>query len=176
MHNNDQTIRGTNPLNRFGKRTKCAVCESIFHWAKDCPDRNNMQQSVKVAESTDHCWVQKKQESVNMTLFSKSEDTRGKVENEIFMAESFGAAVLDTACTKTVCGIKWYEQYLDNLTEEERRQVINSESDQEFKFGDGDVFKSSQNSIIPAIIGILPAKSPPKWWNVIFHCSLVRIP
>ena len=30
--------RGTNPLNRDGTMSKCAICESIFHWAKDCPD------------------------------------------------------------------------------------------------------------------------------------------
>ena len=30
--------RGTNLLNRDGTMSKCAICESIFHWAKDCPD------------------------------------------------------------------------------------------------------------------------------------------
>lgn len=33
--------RGTNPLNKFGKRTICAICQSVFHWAKDCPDKEN---------------------------------------------------------------------------------------------------------------------------------------
>ena len=28
--------RGTNPLNRYGKRTKCAICLSVYHWAKEC--------------------------------------------------------------------------------------------------------------------------------------------
>ena len=31
--------RSTNPLNRDGTMSKCAICESIFHWAKkDCLD------------------------------------------------------------------------------------------------------------------------------------------
>ena len=30
--------RGTNPLNKDGMMSKCAICESIFHWTKDCPD------------------------------------------------------------------------------------------------------------------------------------------
>ena len=28
--------RGTNPLNKYGKRTKCAICQSVYHWAKEC--------------------------------------------------------------------------------------------------------------------------------------------
>ena len=28
--------RSTNPLNRDGTMSKCAICESIFHWTKDC--------------------------------------------------------------------------------------------------------------------------------------------
>ena len=28
--------RGTNPLNRDGMMSKCAICGFIFHW--DCPD------------------------------------------------------------------------------------------------------------------------------------------
>lgn len=32
-------LPGTNPLDRYGRRSKCAVCQSTFHWAKDCPHR-----------------------------------------------------------------------------------------------------------------------------------------
>jgi hypothetical protein len=28
--------KGTNPLDRQGRRTKCAICGSIYHWTKDC--------------------------------------------------------------------------------------------------------------------------------------------
>lgn len=27
---------GTNPLDRHERRTRCAVCQSTYHWAKDC--------------------------------------------------------------------------------------------------------------------------------------------
>ena len=30
-----------NPLDRFGKQTRCDLCESINHWADNCPDRPN---------------------------------------------------------------------------------------------------------------------------------------
>ena len=32
--------RGTNPFDRNGRRTKCAICGSVFHWAKDCPHKH----------------------------------------------------------------------------------------------------------------------------------------
>lgn len=46
--------RGTNPLNRFGKRTKCAICQSVFHWAKNCPDKGNSINLVET-ETVENC-------------------------------------------------------------------------------------------------------------------------
>ena len=54
--------RGTNPLNKFGKRTKCAICQSVFHWAKDCPDKGNSVNTVE-SETVENC---------NITLFTKN--------------------------------------------------------------------------------------------------------
>ena len=36
----DQIQKGTNPLDRQGRKTKCAICSSVFHWVKDCPYRD----------------------------------------------------------------------------------------------------------------------------------------
>ena len=36
-----QTKQGKNPLDRFGNPTKCAICQSINHWAQNCPDRES---------------------------------------------------------------------------------------------------------------------------------------
>lgn len=32
-------LTGSNPLDRYGRRTKCAICQSTFHWVKDCPHK-----------------------------------------------------------------------------------------------------------------------------------------
>ena len=40
--------RSTNPLNRDGTMSKCAICESIFHWVKDCLDADKSER-VNVA-------------------------------------------------------------------------------------------------------------------------------
>lgn len=38
-----QPLAGTNPLDKFGKRSRCAICQSTFHWAKDCPHKKSEQ-------------------------------------------------------------------------------------------------------------------------------------
>ena len=31
-------VRQTNPVNFYGDISRCRICGSKFHWAKDCPD------------------------------------------------------------------------------------------------------------------------------------------
>lgn len=142
----DDSIPGTNPINRYGKRTKCAICQSIFHWAKDCPHK---EQSANVVESVEGMPLVKDRESVNITLFAKHDD---RDKHEILMAEAYGAAVIDTACTKTVCGNKWLNEYTSRLGNNENF-VSRSKSSQEFRFGDGVNVMSSERVTIPAVIG-----------------------
>jgi hypothetical protein len=137
---------GTNPLNKWGKRTTCVICRSVFHWANNCP--NKFGASTKSADSS--AGVSKKEgtatETCSITLFTSS-------VNEILVAESMGAAIIDTACTRTVCGESWLRQYLDGLTTEQKQQVVSEQSDRRFRFGDGEVVTSGRTVRIPAKIG-----------------------
>ena len=87
--------RGTNLLNKYGKRTKCAICQSVYHWAKECLNKA-ASNSVKLTESVTI-------ENCNLTLFTNEHPSI----NEVFAIESSCSAVIDTACTTTVCGEKW---------------------------------------------------------------------
>ena len=51
------------------------------------------------------------------------------------VGECFGKALLDSACTKTVCGETWMKVYLDTLDENDMKLV--EISDSKFTFGDG---------------------------------------
>ncbi|CAG2196696.1 unnamed protein product [Mytilus edulis] len=128
--------KGTNPLNRFGKRTKCAVCQSVFHWAKDCPDKVN---SVNFVESESEIV-----ENCNITLFTKEQPP----VSEIFVLESACSAIIDTACTRTVCGENWFKQLLERTGD-----ITTVTSSRAFKFGDGKVVNSFMRATIPAQIG-----------------------
>ena len=37
--NNDKYGRKTNPVNSNGNITKCSICQSIYHWYKECPHK-----------------------------------------------------------------------------------------------------------------------------------------
>ena len=120
-----------NPLDANGFLTKCIVCKSVYHWAKDCPDRDIM-------------YVTSQEEEVHITLFSK----RVKecyVEN--FLDEIRSYAILDSGCTKSVYGIVWLQRYLDSLNESDKSSVQEQESSSKFKFGDG-VVKTSLKKVI----------------------------
>lgn len=153
-------LPGTNPLDRYGRRSKCAVCQSTFHWAKDCPHRG---EQVKLTEDCKTDDV----EECNITLYTKESPT----EAEIFMTECFGSAIIDTACTRTVCGQEWLNSYIDELSQDEKKNLRKTEthSHRPFKFGDGKVVYSSRKLKIPAKIGqtkchieteVVPAKIP----------------
>ncbi|KAJ8029370.1 hypothetical protein HOLleu_28748 [Holothuria leucospilota] len=146
-------MSGTNPIDRYGRRSKCAVCESIFHWAKDCPHRD--QDSTKPNIAVSNTWLNvtssiQEEYMPNITSFSKNADDN---KNEIFMIESYGEAVLDTACTKTVCGRRWIQEYISKLDGAESELINSVDSSQEFKFGDGATYKSTGDCVIPAVIG-----------------------
>lgn len=104
--------RGTNPLDKFGRRTKCAICGSVFHWVKDCPHKDDKTANVKLTEQS--VGIDKVTEECNITLLS----WESKTDNEIFVAESLGCAVIDTACTRTVCGQKWLDSYMETLSDD----------------------------------------------------------
>ena len=69
------------------------------------------------------------------------------------MAEAAKLAVVDTACTKTVGGLHWFNSYVDSLDEERRKKVEIIESNISFKFGDGRQVKSQKRARIPVQIG-----------------------
>ena len=113
-----------------GKPSKCVVCESIFHWAADCPDSH-----------------ENRRKDVNIQLFTKN--TKSEYM-EIFVSETLNSALLDSGCTSTVCGENWLKCYLDSLDVKSLQRI---QSDNQFRFGDGKVFKSSGKVNLPATIG-----------------------
>ena len=133
--------QGTNPLNRFGKRTKCAICQSVFHWAKNCPEKNSVNITEHSEETVEDC---------NLTLLTKEQPSA----NEIFVLESSGTAIIDTACTRTVCGEKWFNGFCEKMG----HKISTTPSHRAFKFGDGKIVYSFQSASIPAVIGSIHCK------------------
>ena len=109
------TPRGTNPLNRDGTMSKCAICQFIFHWAKYCPDGDILER-VNVASHEKEKSNERPGtiESLNLKA-DESVTVVTTKELSVFVSESFDSAVIDTACTSTVCGRKWLDRYVSSL-------------------------------------------------------------
>ena len=70
-----------------GRLTKCIVCESIFHHAKDCPDNKKLtfqEHSVQYfTKKIEQCFLRQ------------------------VVSETLNCALIDTGCSATVCGKNW---------------------------------------------------------------------
>ena len=84
---------------------RCAICQSIYHWANDCPNKMKEEQSSYV----------------KITLFTQDIH---KCYIEKVAGETMNCAVLDSGCTKNVCGKAWLDGYLNTLTEKDTQKVV----------------------------------------------------
>ena len=117
-----------NPTNRNGESMRCHKCGSIYHFARFCTEKNS--------RTRDEIKLQFYTEEVMHTL----------------VGETICMAVLDSGCTKTVCGEKWLSLYLETLDETDRGSVKFEPSTTSFKFGDGMEIKAKRRAIIPAYL------------------------
>ena len=69
------------------------------------------------------------------------------------MSESFDSAVIDTACTSSVCGRKWLDRYVSSLEIGQQKEIVRNQSDVTFRFGDGRKIVSEESVMIPDKIG-----------------------
>ena len=92
----------------------------------------------------------------NMTMFVGC--TGESVLANSLVDDSKGCGILDSGCTKTVCGERWVKDYIDNLSDYERSLVKTESSPASFTFGDGITVKSQKKLNLPCIIGGLRGK------------------
>ena len=109
--------------------------QTIFHWAKDCPDRNKEEVSgdkdevILFNEEIESCYI------------------------ETFLEETFNKAILDSGFTETVCGNVWLQCYLDSLNKEESAMVQSQSGSRVFRFCDSKCYETTRKVTIPAMIG-----------------------
>ena len=78
---------------------------------------------------------------------------------ESFLGESFNSAVLDSGCSRTLCVETWFKCYRDSLSSEDQNRIQEFESNVDFKFDDGKIYRAMKIAIIPASIGNLDVKT-----------------
>ena len=138
-----------NPPGPNGYPSRCAVCSSIYHWAKYCPEiasttteRKRTDQAINYTQNNDQ-----DTDENNITLYEKSE------RMQQFVGETLGCAVVDSGCSKTVAGKEWVDCYLDLLNVDDKQKVTQRKSTEFFTFGKGSRTPSNGKIMLPAVIG-----------------------
>ena len=152
----DRARRG-NPVGSDGRVSTCFKCGSKNHWARFCPNNDWRQQS---SESHNSNWRQRNSElnsnyygeddEVHVTLLAAEENFENKVDT--LFGESLGGVILDSGCSRTVCGEMWLASYLETLTSVEKESVKIEQSTSVFKFGDGKRMKSLKRVVLPCVL------------------------
>lgn len=132
--------RNINPNGYDGQPLTCTACGSFRHFLKDCPDSWENLSKVNIAEESEPV--------ENVVLFT------GQLKQQVSQLgfEAQNSAVLDSACSSTVCGHTWLSNYIDSLSENERDQVKRVDSTRIFKFGGGTRLHSDGEYSLPATI------------------------
>ena len=61
-------------------------------------------------------------------------------------------AVLDSACTSTVCGKQWFDEYVESMSENDRSIMEVSPGEKIFKFGGDEVLQSIKCVKLPCCL------------------------
>ena len=98
--------KGKNPRDKDGTITHCSICESINHWASNCPDNKN-QNNTYYNE---------------IVLYQTDYDHPSKLLS--LVDESRNAAFLDSGASKTLCGKSWFNIFQESLSYEGKHQIV----------------------------------------------------
>ena len=101
------------------------MCESIYHYASNCPENERRSKDVHLAETKEDA-SSDKESLITIALATGTN----------LLYECLNHAILDTACSGTVCGQAWLEHFLDCLSPSQRKNVKFDESSTQIVFGD----------------------------------------
>ena len=97
-----------------GNIMRCSECDSTKYFVSSCPHR-------KVEETN---------MTVHITLVTgKTDSGTGSM-----LVESLDKKILDSACTKTESGEEWRNEYIKNLNEENKKEVLCCETEDKLLF------------------------------------------
>ena len=128
-----------------GEVSRCSICDSLNHWAANCPDKIYYKNSSSEDESTSRTATHR------VTLFQSSLITES--QQKCFVSETLNAAVLDSGATANVAGKAWIDCYINSLPDSDRSCIEYKDSSSGFRFGSDNVYISLYKVKVPAKIG-----------------------
>jgi hypothetical protein len=115
----------------------CKSCGSFRHLVAKCPDSWENLSKVNITE-----------EEPAEELADLFTGYHTKNVSQLGM-EARNCAVLDSACSSTVCGKTWLQSYLSSLKDSDRGKVLRREGHKVFKYGCGTRLKSEGKYVLP---------------------------
>ena len=145
--------RRVNPIGSNGNILTCAACGSFRHLLAECPDSWENLEEACVCEALneseeigDSETISDSEADVDVILYTGDKKDRiaelGK--------ESQNCIVLDSACTRNVCGHHWLDCYLAALDDTNKEKVKVEPGVKRYKFGGGEILRSEKCVHIPA--------------------------
>ena len=148
--------RPLNPTGHDGERLLCRACGSYRHLMGECPHSwEKMKGKVFMveedAEEEESFYTMAKnrmpKEEDDVILFTGS----NKEKISSLGSETLGRMLLDSGCTRNVCGESWWLDYYDNLDEEDKNEVrVEDGGEKRFRFGGGEVLTALRKVTFPA--------------------------
>ncbi len=122
-------MRKTNPKGANGEMLWCHCCGSFRHLLPECPDSCENLKGVNITENDGE---------TNEHVVCFTDGDTGSVT--LLGREPCNCAVLDSACSSTVCCEEWMKCYIESLTEEDRKKIKTDRGIKSFKlfFGGGE--------------------------------------
>ena len=122
-----------NPLGSDGRPLLCRSCGSYRHLVANCPHSRETMNKLKVHRSDNNI------EDQQLVLLSQHLQDDDTVQNK---EHNNNYAVLDSACSSTVCVENWLNKYQASLSMCNKIKAKRRESRNVFEFGDGCKLKS----------------------------------
>lgn len=140
--------RPMNPSGVNGQPLTCRACGSYRHLIRNCPDSwENLSKANTVTVIPEN-QIENRDIHEHAVLFTGYD----KVNMTQLEIEARNCAVLDSACTSTVCGRRWMDCFIQSLNDHDKSKLKSSDSAKMFKFGGGTCLKSEGAYEIPAVI------------------------
>ena len=133
-----------NPMGPDGKILTCRCCRSTRHLVAKCPHSWENMSKTNVTDIKAKVNITEDKYVVIFTGYHKGDIAQLSIDAR-------NCAVLDSACSSTVCRDTWLENYLNSLDHEDRRKIKRSFGQKIFKFG-GERFKSKREYNLLAVI------------------------
>ena len=115
----------------------CKICRSIYHWASQCPHKNESRSPVTRPNNNPETILKLD------CMFIDDEELC------YLTSESKNVALLDCGAAKTVVGRHWFEVFENSLNDEEKALLKEEHKVSHFKFGDGNPVTSDIVKVIP---------------------------